>query len=67
MIGPGRQPSPPPKEFQVQCWKCRARIFLVMDTDRPLMGEDLVCPACGAPFIIRKRRPAVRAARSQDA
>lgn len=67
MTGPGRPPNPPPREFYVRCPKCQGKVFLVMTTDRYLMNEDLICLACGAPFVIRKSKRRPKAARSTNA
>lgn len=42
-----------PRSFFVLCWKCRARVYLQTEQSRPLMGSEMKCPTCGAPFEIK--------------
>ena len=43
------QPVPRyPREFSVECWKCRTRIHLRTDNYQPVLNKELHCPSCGA-------------------
>lgn len=67
MPGPGRPPNPPPREFYVVCWKCRARIFFETTSPWPFKNERFSCPVCGAVFIIRRTPRPKKAARRENA